>query len=84
MDWKAACNVCLTGSNKSFDSQNIVWKGGAWTGRGLAYVAEVPIVGDFLDGMMLGYAAQRGMFQQAKAQQQVQTAQPSCAVPNPA
>lgn len=68
MDWMTVVDdMSKRGSNGiSYQDRNIAWKGGAWTGRGLGYVAELPVLGDFLDGVMLGYAAQRCILQSKK------------------
>lgn len=67
-----------TASGIEYQKQGIAWKGGAWTGRGLAYVAEVPVVGDFLDGMMAGYAAQRAVSMQNKMARQLMESNNTC------
>ena len=59
----------MAGQNKEFAQLGTITRGGAYVGFGLAYIAEIPILGDFMDGCALGYVAQRQLLQEEKLEQ---------------
>lgn len=66
--WKVTVQS-MSGQSKEFAQFGTVTRGGAYVGFGLAYIAEIPILGDFMDGCALGYVAQRQILQQEKLEE---------------
>lgn len=69
-DMKKWQNVVITMANRpQFDKLEVHEKCGAYLGYGLAFVAEVPLLGGFMDGMAMGYVAQRQLLQEEKLEE---------------